>query len=304
MGQVDPGTYRPQARTAARPLRRVALSRRKLRSGELLYLWVSRAILWAAVAISVFPSLWVVTASLQPGDTFFSDSLVPRGFTLENYRQVLFRERFPLWLRNSLVLATGVAVLQASMTAAAAYAFSRLRFWGRRYGLMVLLLLQMFPQFMSLAALFALAVKLRIMDSLPGLILLMSGASAFHIWLLKSYIDSLPRELDEAAMVDGAGRWQVFSRVILPLTRPMLVVMFLFSFMGVYAEYILSSALIKSPQSYTVVLGLQRFIQNQFATRWTLFSAAAILASVPLVILWILLQRYVEAGLARGAVKL
>lgn len=276
---------------------------KKLRTGEVAYLWISRVIVWAAIAVSIFPTLWVVTASLQPGDAFFSNTLIPSGLTLRNYELVLEKTRFLLWLRNSLILGVSVGLGQMLITASAAYAFSRLRFPGRKYGLMTLLLIQMFPNFMSLSAVYAIAVKLGMLDSFWALALIFMGATAFNIWLLKGYVDSLPRELDEAAFVDGATHWQVFTRIILPLSRPMLVVMFLFAFMGVYAEFILTSALIKSPQNYTIALGLRTFVQNQFAARWTQFAAAAVMASAPVVVMWMFLQRHVAAGLARGAVK-
>lgn len=302
-GTLDTPPHAAARADRAAPAARGRLLRARARPGVVAYLWLSRLVIWLAIALSLFPTLWVLTASFQPGNTFFSHTLIPQGFTWENYRHILREEPFLLWLKNSFVLSSGVATIQSIMAALAGYAFARMRFPGRRQGIAVLMLLQMFPQFMSLAAVFALAVRLKLLDSIPGLIVLLSGGQAFHIWLVKSYIQSIPRELDEAAMVDGATRWQVFRIILLPLLRPMLTVIFLFAFIGVYAEFLLTSALIKSPQSYTVVLGLQRFVQNQFATRWTLFSAGAVLASVPLVVMWMFAQRYVQSGLVRGAIK-
>jgi carbohydrate ABC transporter membrane protein 2, CUT1 family (TC 3.A.1.1.-) len=210
---------------------------------------------------------------------------------------------FLIWIKNSMILCTGVSIIQLFMTTTSAYAFSRMRFKGRKYGLMTLLILQMFPTIMAIPAIYGILVRINMLDSIYALMLVLAGGNAFNIWLLKGYIDSIPRELDEAAKVDGATHWQIFTRIILPLIVPMLVVIFLFSFIGVYSEFAITSAVIHDPGSYTVALGLQRFILNQFAAHWTLFAAAAVMASLPITIVFMLLQRYLQAGLAAGAVK-
>ncbi|EIV99461.1 sugar ABC transporter permease [Thermoanaerobacter thermohydrosulfuricus] len=277
--------------------------REKLKPHEKVSLWISRLIIWAVIAIMMFPVAWVVGASMAPGDAFFSGSIFPQHMTFQNYKDVLVKTNFLLWVKNSMILSVGVAIIQLFLTATSAYAFSRMKFAGRKNGLKTLLILQMFPTFMALPAIFGIMAKLNLLDNLYALMLVMAGSSAFSIWLLKGYIDSLPKELDEAALVDGATHWQIFTKIILPLATPMLVVIFLFSFMGVYSEFILSSAVLKSPENYTIALGLQRFIQNQFSAHWTQFAAASVMASLPLVILFMVLQRYLQAGLAAGAVK-
>ncbi|HHY34204.1 MAG TPA: sugar ABC transporter permease [Firmicutes bacterium] len=287
------------------PTRRKAVLRGKtrLRTFEVVGLWLTRVILWVAVLASLFPTAWVVTASFQKGDAFFSNTLIPKQFTVENYAKVIRETDFLRWVKNSLILCTGSALIQVFLTATAAYGFSRFRFRGRKYGLMTLLLLQMFPASMALVAIYTMLARLNLLDNLYAFMFVMAGGSAFNIWITKGYMDSLPKELDEAAMVDGATHWQVFRYVILPLARPMLIVVFLWSFMGTYSEFMLSSAVLKNPHNYTIALGLQRFILNQFAARWTLFSAASLMASLPVVIIWMFLQKYVVSGLTRGAVK-
>lgn len=292
----------------ARPARGHASVRRRtvrtrLRPYEKTYLWVSRLVIWASVLVAMFPVAWVVTASFQPGFAFFSESLIPTQFTTENYRDLLQTTDFKIWMRNSLIVSTGVSVIQVFLTATSAYAFSRMKFLGRKYGLITLLILQMFPNFMSIAAVFALMVRFNLTDSLWGLIIVLAGGNAFNTWLLKGYIDSLPREIDEAALADGATHWTIFTKIIIPLSRPMLVVLFLFTFMGTYSEFVITSAAIHDPTTYTIPLGLRLFINNQFAANWTKFAAAAVLASTPLVVLFMVLQKYVEAGLTRGAIK-
>ena len=141
------------------------------------------------------------------------------------------------------------------------------------------------------------------MDNSIALILVLAGGSAFNIWLLKSYIDGIPVELDEAALVDGAGSFTVFIKIILPLAVPQLVVIFLFSFIGTYSEYIISSVFLQTPGKMTLALGLQSFITNQFAAHWTLFSAAAVLSSIPIMVVFMTLQKYIQNGLVAGGVK-
>ncbi|MBL0389356.1 sugar ABC transporter permease [Tumebacillus sp. ITR2] len=266
-------------------------------------LWISRIIIWIAVLASILPLFFVLTASFSSGEAFFSEQLIPKSFTFENYQHVLTATNFPIWMKNSLILGFSVAVLQTILTALSSYAFSRLRFFGRKYGLMSLLILQMFPNFMAVSAIFGLLVKLDLMDNLFALILVFAGGNAFNIWLMKGYIDSLPRELDEAARVDGANSWQIFWRVILPLSLPMLAVVFLFSFIGVFSEFVLSSALLKTPENLTLAVGLQQFIKNEFAANWTQFAAAAVMASLPVVIVFSIMQRWIAGGLMAGSVK-
>ncbi|MGB8955032.1 MAG: sugar ABC transporter permease [Tumebacillaceae bacterium] len=274
-----------------------------MRAYDRFNLWGSRVLIWFAIIITMLPLYWVVVASFQSGEAFFSESLLPTSFTLDNYSKVLNETDFKSWMTNSLILSTGVALFQTLMTVFAAYAFSRMRFLGRKYGLMTLLILQMFPNFMAISAIFGLVAKFDLMDSIWALMLVMIGGNAFNIWLMKGYLDALPKDIDEAATVDGASHWQIFWRIILPLSVPMLAVIFLFSFIGVYAEFVLSSVLLKSPENLTLAVGLQMFIKNQFSANWTAFSAAAVMVCVPVVVIFMLLQRWIASGLMAGSVK-
>lgn len=280
-----------------------ANSPRRLRPTDRAALWSGRVLIWVVLAVTAFPTVWVVMSSFSAGDSFFMDSLFPTHFSAENYWNLFTQTDFFIWVKNSLILCGFVAVIQLFLTSTAAYAFSRMRFHGRRYGLMALLILQVFPASMSISAYYIVLSKLNLLDNYPALILILAGGSAYSIWLLKSYIDGLPVELDEAAFVDGANHWQVFTRIVLPLSAPMLVVIFLFSFIGIYSEYMISSTLLQSPDNYTLALGLQTFINNQFSAHWTMFSAASVLAALPVMIVFMLLQKFIQSGLAAGAVK-
>lgn len=278
-------------------------SKRKSTQKENISLWLSRIVIWIVLIMVLFPVLWIVMASFSKGDSFFMTSLVPKQLSVENYVS-LFRETdFALWVFNSLKLCLIVAVIQLVLTSLSAYAFSRLRFPGRTKGLMALLVLQVFPNSMALAGYYVLIYKFGLADNFLAIILVLAAGSAFNIWLLKSYMDGIPKELDEAAFVDGAGHFTTFFRIVLPLATPELVVIFLFSFIGTYSEYVISSVFLQSPGNFTLAIGLQSFITNQFAAHWTLFAAAAVLASLPIMLIFMMLQKYIQNGLTAGGVK-
>lgn len=286
--------------------KKITVKKHRMTKGEKINLWVSRVVLWFFIIILLFPLVWIVGASFGKGDAFFQGSVFPKELTFQNYID-LFKPtedlNFGRSMINSMIVCTGVSFIQLFMTCTAAYAFSRMRFTGRKYGLMTLLLIQMFPAGMSLAAIYTMLYTLGCLDNLFALILFIAGGSAFNIWLLKGYIDGLPIELDEAAKVDGASHWQIFTKIILPLAAPMLAVIFLFAFIGTYSEFMISSVALQSGTKYTVAVALQTFITNNFNKHWTSFAAAAVVASLPLMILFMALQKYIQGGLVAGSVK-
>ena len=276
---------------------------KKMRPAEKRALWISRIFIWLMILVVLFPIFSIVTASMAKGEAFTQTSLLPKAWTLENYKKVLTETNFLIWLKNSIIVCTATAIIQLLLTVPMAFAFSRMKFWGRKKGLMMLLLLQMFPTAMALPAILSLAYKWNGMDHLITLIIIGTGASAYNIWLLKGAIDGIPKELTEAAYVDGATTWQTFLTIILPLLRNMLLVIFLFSFIGSYSEFVFASALLKEPESLTLAVGMQQFITNNFSANWTQYSAAAIMASIPIVIFASATQKYMAEGLTAGSVK-
>lgn len=277
--------------------------KRKLRPAERRMAWISRIFIWFMLLVVLFPVFAVVSASMAKGEVFTQTTLIPSAWTLENYAKVLTETNFLIWVKNSLIICVVVSVIQLLLTVPMAFAFSRLKFWGRKNGLMMLLLLQMFPAAMSLPAILALAYRLDGMDHIITLIIVQAGAGAFNIWLLKGAIDGIPKELTEAAYVDGASTFQTFTMIILPLLRNMLLVIFLFTFIGAYSEFVFASALLKSPESLTLAVGMQQFITNNFSANWTQYSAAAIMASIPIVAFATIAQKYMAKGLTAGSVK-
>lgn len=211
---------------------------------------------------------------------------------------------FLLWMTNSLIICIPASLLSLSLTVTMAYAFSRFRFAGRRFGLLILIIIQMFPAIMSIVAIFRLLQIVHLLDRHLGLILIYGGGSiAFNTWLLKGYIDSIPRDLEESAYIDGATRWQAFTRIVFPLATPMLAVVFLFSFIGYYQEFLLASIVLFRPELRPVALGMRFYISSKYSENWTGFAAASIVASLPIMFIFYGLQRFLVEGLTRGALK-
>ena len=265
-----------------------------------------------AVAFALFPVVWVVSASFNPTGSLAGQRLIPENPTLDNYRILLDDPSYPFarWFVNTMVIGGIVAVTTVGLSAMAAFSFSRLRFTGRRVGLMSLLLVQMFPQLLAMVAIFLLMDNIQ--DVFPaiglgtraGLILVyLGGALGVNTWLMKGFFDSIPSELDEAAKVDGASHVQVFVRIILPLAAPILAVVGLLSFILTINEFVLASILLRQPDDYTLAVGLYRFVGDRYGSRWGPFTAGALLGGVPVIVLWMFLQRFIVSGLTHGAVK-
>jgi arabinogalactan oligomer / maltooligosaccharide transport system permease protein len=262
--------------------------------------------------VALFPVVWIFSASIDPANSLVNQQLIPDNPTLDNYRNLLTSEMFPFttWMFNSLKLAAITTVLGVIMTAMAAYAFSRFRFRGRRSLLQTLLLIQVFPNFLNMVALFIILQQLGqyvpwlALNTHGGLLMLYLGAIlGVNTWLAKGYFDSIPRDLDEAAMMDGASYWQSFSRVLLPLVTPILVVVGLLIFIGTYSEFVLARIMLTSSENYTLAVGLSLFINEQYANRWGIFAAGSLIGALPIVLFFLIFQRFLVGGLTAGSVK-
>lgn len=275
----------------------------KLKHGERRNLWISRIVIWAVILITMVPILAILSSSVAKGSAFAQTTIFPTSFTLDNYKHVLFESRFPIWVKNSMLVCFAVSILQLCMTIPAAFAFAKMKFKGRRMGLMTLIILQMFPNTMALPAILGIAYRLGLMDKMWSLILLLAVGSAYNIWLMKGYMDGIPDEITEAAYVDGATTLQVVFQIILPLIKNMIIVIFIFSFVSAYSEFTFTSALMKDPDTQTLATGLRNFIQDAYAANWTYYSAGTVLSSIPIVIISIVSQKYISSGLVAGAVK-
>ncbi len=266
----------------------------------------------AMLVFALFPILWILSASFNASGRLMGQPLIPQNPTLDNYRFLFTSAQhpFPTWLWNSLKLSILVTVLGLAITTLAAYAFSRFRFVGRRSLLQTILLIQVFPNFLNMVALFIILTQLGNyvpsigLNTHTGLMLLyLGGTLGANTWLTKGYFDSIPRDLDEAATVDGASAFQTFWYVILPLVRPIMVVVGLLTFISTYSEYVLARIVLTDASRYTLSVGLNLFIFAQFDQRWGIFSAGALIAALPVVIIFLIFQRYLVGGLTTGAVK-
>ena len=281
-----------------------ALSGRlRSRSGQQnLEVWAIRIILIILTVITLFPTLYIVTYSLKKGQALYSPTLFPTEYTFANYTKLLGGQ-FPLWVRNSLFLGVASGLISVFMAAMGGYAFSRFRFPGRKYGILLLLLVQMLPTTGAIVALFRMFQVFGLLNKLSGLVILFGiGGGALSVWLMKNFMDSIPQELDQAAYIDGASHWTTFWRILFPLIQPMLVAQFIFGFIGVYNEYITTTIFLSDPKLYPLGVGVRTF-STQYNTNWTVFCAAAVLGSLPILIIFFLAQRFLVEGLTKGALK-
>lgn len=295
--------------TGFRALRNIRQSQRQQKRLSIIIRWIVAIVL---IVFAVFPVVWIVSASLNPADTLATQTLIPRNAGLDNYRELLESPVFPYlrWVGNSVKISSITTLLSVSITTLAAYAFSRFRFTGRVNLLKAILLIQVFPTLLAIVAVFLMISQIgdvipRLgLDTHAGLILVyLGGAMGVNIWLMKGFFDTIPREIDESAMVDGASHWQIFTRLLLPLMRPILIVIGILSFIGTYGDFILARVLLKSTEQYTVMVGLQIFTSGQFSQRWGQFTAGALIAALPIMIIYLLLQDKIVGGLTAGSVK-
>lgn len=231
-------------------------------------------------------------------------SILPKDPTLENYRTILIDEPFLLWLKNSLLLSVGTILVAMTCAIPAAYAASRWRFKGRKTLLRSLLILNAFPQVLSLFALFRVLKITGMLNSHMGLIIIYAGSMCvFAIWNMKGYFDTIPIEIEEAAKTDGASDLQTIRRIIMPLARPVIIVTCVMVLITVWNEYLFSTTFLLDSSTYSLAGGLYQLQSNDYSRNWSMFSAASILTSVPLVLVFFKIQKYMAFGLTAGGVK-
>jgi len=258
----------------------------------------------------LYPVLWVVGMALRPGQAFSLDpNPIPSSITFDHFHAVLGTQTsegewlFGRQLFNSLLVAGITSIVGIVLATTAGYAMSRWAFPGRDAGLRVFLITQMFPGVVMAVPLYILLDELGLLNSMLGLALVYSTtAIPFCTWNLKGYFDTIPRELEEAAIMDGASRWLIFTQIVLPLARPALAVTALFSFMTAWNEFILAFTFLSDEAHYTLPVVLQRYV-GAYGTQWGLFAAGAILVSIPVMLLFFVLQRHLVEGLTAGGVK-
>ncbi|WP_089803655.1 sugar ABC transporter permease [Halolactibacillus alkaliphilus] len=271
-----------------------------------LELVVMYAIIAVMFVIIIYPLLWAFGMSLNPSSNLYGASIIPENWSLVHYEWLFTnpRSNYLLWYKNTLIVSLSVATVGTLLVSFTAYAFSRYRFRGRTYGLYAFLLLQMFPVLMAMVALYILLNTIGLLDSLLGLIIIYIGGNIpMNAFLVKGYFDTLPKELDESAKMDGAGHFRIFFQILLPLAKPILAVVALFNFMNPFMDFILPRIILRSPENYTLALGLFNFVNDQFSNNFTRFAAGAILIAIPIATVYLFLQKYLISGLSAGATK-
>ncbi|NWG17061.1 MAG: ABC transporter permease subunit [Chloroflexi bacterium] len=262
-------------------------------------------VLVAYSIISVYPVLRIVSISLRPSTGLLSRSLdiIPAGASLQSYSNLFNEEPFLQWAWNSLSITVAVSVIGVAVAATGAYAFSRWRFFGRRPALIFLLTTQMIPAGMLVIPIYVIVAQLGLTNQIIGLVLAyISTAVPFSIWILKGYYDTIPPDLEEAAMVDGCNRMEAFWRIILPLSTPALSIVFLFNFLGAWSEFIVAKVILTAQSVMTWPLGLNQLI-GTFQTDWGKYAAGSVLVTVPVLLLFMWQSKYLISGLTLGSVK-
>lgn len=272
--------------------------------------WWRHAILVPICVATLYPVLWVLKMAFMPSGAFdLSANPIPTSFSLENFSRLVTAENvqgtwlFAHWMWNSIVVSAATTVVGIALSCSAAYAFSRFEFPGKEAGMNAFLITQMFPGVVMAIPLYILMDRAGLLNSLTGLTLCYATtAIPFCVWMLKGYFDTIPKDLEEAALLDGASQWVIFTRIVLPLSRPAIAVTALFSFMTAWNEFILAATFMADETAFTLPVALQRFV-GDYSTDWGAFAAGAVIVSIPVMALFFALQKNLVEGLTAGGVK-
>ena len=270
------------------------------------------AVAWVVIAFALFPLLYILSASLNPIGTLTGSNRLFSQISTRNYERLFTEPSIPYgaWYVNSLIVATVTSVATVFLCALGAYAFSRMRFKGRRFGLATLLIMQMFPQLLAITAIFLLMIQIG--DVFPaiglgthaGLIIVyLGGALGVNVFLMYGFFNTIPPALDEAAKIDGAGHARVFFTIMLPLVTPILIVIGLLTFIGIIGEFAIASVILTDPNQQTVAIGLFQLVSGFMSQNWGIFAAGAVLAALPVMVFFLVSQKYIAGGLTAGSVK-
>ncbi|CQR58269.1 sugar ABC transporter permease [Paenibacillus riograndensis] len=264
----------------------------------------SYALLILLSFISLFPAFWIVMSSFKTGNSLFSDTLIPRRMTLVHYQELFEQTKYLQWFLNTLKVAALSTLIGTSLLLLASYAISRYRFAGRKSMLTAFLVLQMFPGFMAMIAIYVLLNTLGLLNSHWALVLVYSSGSIItNVFVAKGFFDTIPKSLEDAARIDGASHMKVFLSIMMPLSKPMLTYASLMIFNGCFVDFIFADLILRTEEKRTLAVGLFRMVNQSNSTEFTLFAAGAVLVALPVTLLFIFLQRFLIDGLTAGAMK-
>ena len=258
------------------------MKKHSVKRQNFIKLGLTYLLLTIVAVIIIYPLIWTVGASLNPGNSLLNTSIIPDNFSFIHYEE-LFNGQidYAAWYWNSMKISFLTMILTLISVSFTAYSFSRFRFRGRQNGLMLFLLLQMIPQFSALIAIFVLAQMLGMVNSHIALVLVyVGGMIPMNTYLMKGYLDAIPKDLDESARMDGAGNFRIFIEIIMPLSKPIIAVIALFSFTGPLGDFILSSTILRTPDQYTLPIGLYNLVSQKMGASYTTYAAGAVQISV------------------------
>lgn len=254
--------------------------------------------------VVLVPIFWIAASSFNDSSGLAGATLIPRSWTLHNYRRLFQETRYASWFFNTLKIAVVNAAISVSVVMITAWIMSRFSFKGKKAGLMTLLLLSMFPSFLSMTAIYVLFLTFGLLNKPVSLVIIYSaGAVPYNVWLVKGYLDGVSKSLDEAAYIDGCTRFKAFFKVTLPLSMPIITYVTVTQFMTPWMDYILPNLLLSKDKNRTLAVGLYAMINEQESTNFTLFAAGAVLVAVPISFIYIIFQRYIVQGISAGANK-
>jgi len=255
--------------------------------------------------VVLYPLVYVLSAAFSPGSSIATLSIAPfaDGFTLEHFRFLFFDSNYPIWFRNTLFVAVSTSLGTVAIASLGAYVFSRFRFAFKKGMLLSMLVLQIFPSFVGMIAVYVILLRLGLFDSLYGLILVYLAMNIpFNCWLVKSYMDTIPRSMDEAARIDGASHFRTYLTIILPIAKPIITFLAITSFVAPWMDFIFPNLLLRHPDNQTLALGLFTFVLDDTRNEFTRFAAGAVTVAIPFIIAFGLTQKMLLATLG-GAVK-
>ena len=280
------------------------MMKRKIRLNDVISKALIYLLLISISIVVITPVIWIVGSSFNPGTSLYSSTLIPKNPTFQHYIDLFTETEYLTWYLNTLKIATFNMIISVCITSITAYAFARFKFKGKKPAMMTVLLLQMFPSILTMVAVYIILMKLNLLNTHAGLILVYaSGQIPYNTWLVKGYFGGIPMSLDEAAKIDGASNMTIFTKIILPLARPIIVLVALTNFMGPWFDFIFPRLILRHQEKWTLALGLFNWVTEMQNEQFTRFAAGAILVAVPITLLFVFLQKHIVEGLSSGATK-
>lgn len=271
---------------------------------DVLMTIITYALLLIVAAAVLIPIVWIVGASFNEGASLMTATPFPKDSTLIHYKEVFIKTKFGYWYLNTLKIAFINMIVSMFLTISTSYVFSRFKFRGKKTSLLAILILQIFPSFMGMIAMYNILWQINLLDSHWGLILVYAaGQIPYNTWLVKGYLSGIPKSLDEAAMLDGASKMKVFFKIILPLSKPIMVFVALTQFMSPWMDFIFPRLVISTNTKKTLAIGLYDMISGDTNKNFTNFAAGAVLVAVPITLIFMFFQKYFIEGIVAGASK-